>query len=185
MKKGESIINQVQGFVPLLYGAMVAIGMLFEYFRYMAFGVNIFQYADIFDFLIAPFKDFTIFIYLIATIFVVYIGYLVDKLMQQWPKIYAFLNFGLTKKSWFKTYTRLSFITVFGFYLFISSTLLAKINYQNVINQKHKVSILFADDKQIQGNLIGKTKEVIFLHQDEKIMIIPSVSLIKKIELID
>lgn len=184
MKKGELVINQIQGFVPLLYGVVVAIGMLFEYFRYKVFGINIFQYADIFDFLIAPFKDFTIFVYLIATTLVVYVGYLLDKLLQKWPKIYAFLNFGLTKKSWFKTYTKLSFITVFGLYLFISSTVLAKINYQNVINQKNKVAILFADDEQTKGNLIGKTKEVIFLYQNEKVIIIPSVSLIKKIELI-
>lgn len=184
MKKGESIINQIQGAVPLLYGVMVAIGMLFEYFRYKVFEINIFQYADIFDFLIAPFKDFTIFVYLIATIFIVYIGYLFDKLLQKWPKIYAFLNFGLTKKSWFKTYTRISFATVFGFYLFISSTVLAKINHQNVINQKNKISILFADSENVEGNLIGKTKEVVFLYKDEKVIIIPSVSLIKKIAIL-
>jgi hypothetical protein len=184
MKKGESIINQIQGAVPLLYGVMVAIGMLFEYFRYKVFGINIFQYADIFDFLIAPFKDFMIIGYLIATICFAYIGYLFDKLLQKWPKIYAFLNFGLTKKSWFKTYSKFSFFTIFIVYLIISSTILAGINYKNVLAQKNTIEIYFADEESLSGNLIGKTKEVIFLYQEEKVMIIPSVSLIKKIELI-
>lgn len=182
MNKKQHILDRVQRNVPILYGAMVAIGMLFEYYRYKVFGINIFQYADIFDFLIAPFKDFMIIAFLLGTICIVSIGYLLDKLLQKWPKLYSFLNFGLTQKSWFKVYSQLSMLTVFFVYLILSSHVLAKINYNNVLNQKNTIVINFLDEGKMEGNLIGKTKEVVFLYIDDKVTILPSTSLIKTIQ---
>lgn len=43
--------------MTVLYLLMVGLGMLFNYQKYSEFGINIFEYADIFDFLIAPFED--------------------------------------------------------------------------------------------------------------------------------
>lgn len=96
--KKNLTLNKIQGIAPLAYAAMVAIGMLFEYHRYKIFGINIFQYADIFDFLIAPFKDFNIISALLLIAFSLSIGHTLDKIMKKWPKFYDIVNFGITKK---------------------------------------------------------------------------------------
>lgn len=184
MKQGKSILNQIQGIAPLAYATMVAIGMLFEYHRYKIFGINIFQYADIFDFLIAPFKDLSIIGALLIISFSLYLGHSLDKLMRKWPKLYHIANFGMSKKSWFNNYVRVTFGFLLISLLFYASSNLAKTNYNQVILNNNEVQLLFADDKKIKGSLIGKTKEVVFLFSEEKVTIIPSTSFIKKIEFI-
>ncbi|TDS52098.1 hypothetical protein [Myroides indicus] len=56
----EKIIKEIQSVITLLYLFTVGIGMLFNYYKYTEFGINIFDYAGIFDFLIAPFADIKI-----------------------------------------------------------------------------------------------------------------------------
>lgn len=182
LERKQSVLNQAQGIAPLFYAIMVAIGMLFEYYRYIAFGINIFQYADIFDFLIAPFKDFLIIGFVLITTGIAYLAVLIDKFLRRFPKFYKIVNFGLTKKYWFKRYTQISFILVFGTYLVISSILFSEKNHKKIIAQNQTIEIMYADNELVKGNLIGKTKEVIFLYVDKKVTIIPSSSLIKKIE---
>mgnify|MGYP005991870409 CR=1 FL=1 len=183
LKKNRTF-NQIQGIAPLIYAAMVAIGMLFEYHRYKAFGINIFQYADIFDFLIAPFKDFNIIGALLLIVFSLSLGHLLDRFMKRWPKFYHIANFGITKKPWYNNYVKATFAFFFISLLFFASDKLAKNNYQQVVLNKEEVQILYADNEVIKGNLIGKTKEVVFLFIKGKITIIPSTSFIKKIEFV-
>lgn len=185
MKQKENILSQIQGIVPLAYATMVAIGMLFEYHRYKIFGINIFQYADIFDFLIAPFKDFSIIGALVLISFSLYLGHSLDKLMKKWPKLYHIANFGMSKKSWFNSYVRITFMLLLISLLFYASSNLAEKNYNKVKSNNNKILLLYADNKKIKGDLIGKTKEVIFLFCEGKITIIPSTSFIKKIEFIN
>lgn len=63
----EALIKELQTILTIAYIFSVAIGMLFTYHKYNEFNINIFDYADILDFLIAPFSDFTIFWFIIAT----------------------------------------------------------------------------------------------------------------------
>jgi len=56
----EIIIKELQTVITISYLFTVGIGMLFKYHKYDEFGINIFEYADVFDFLIAPFSDFFI-----------------------------------------------------------------------------------------------------------------------------
>jgi hypothetical protein len=180
-KKNQSL-SKIQGIAPLAYATMVAIGMLFEYHRYKVFGINIFQYADIFDFLIAPFKDFNIIGALLLIAFSLSLGHMLDRLMKRWPKFYYIANFGLTKKSWYNNYLRASFTLIFISLLFFASDRLAESNYKQVVSNKNEVEIMYADNEIINGNLIGKTKEVVFLFKNESVTVIPSTSFIKKIE---
>lgn len=46
----ELILKEIQSIVTVLYILMVGLGMLFNYQKYSEFGINIFEYADIFDF---------------------------------------------------------------------------------------------------------------------------------------
>ena len=182
--KKSRIVNQIQGIVPLAYATMVAIGMLFEYHRYKIFGINIFQYADIFDFLIAPFKDFSIIGTLILISISLYLGHSLDKLMRKWPKLYHIANFGITKKSWFNDYIKITFVTLLISMLHFASSSLAKINFHKIKLDKNQIELIFADNEKIKAYLIGKTKEVVFLYSNEKVTIVPSTSFVKKIEFI-
>ena len=56
----ELIIKEIQTIMTIFYLLMIGIGMIYNYKKYALFGINIFEYADVFDFLIAPFKDFRI-----------------------------------------------------------------------------------------------------------------------------
>lgn len=180
--KKSRILNQIQGIVPLAYAFMVAIGMLFEYHRYKAFGINIFQYADIFDFLIAPFKDFNIIGALFLITLSMCLGHSLDKFMRKWPKLYHVANFGMSKKSWFDNYVRATFILLIFSLLFYASSSLALRNSNRVKSNNNKVKLLFADNEKMEANLIGKTKEVVFLFSNNQVTIIPSTAFIKKIE---
>ncbi len=65
----ETILKEIQTVITILYILMVGIGMLFNYKKYSRFEINIFDYADVFDFLVTPFQDTRIIIASIFTLF--------------------------------------------------------------------------------------------------------------------
>ena len=71
--KYELIAKEFQTVLSVFYLLLMGVGMLFSYEKYSRFGINIFQYSDIFDFLLTPFRDITIFMFSFITIFMVYL----------------------------------------------------------------------------------------------------------------
>ncbi len=65
--KYEPLLKELQSIISIFYILAVAIGMVFNYQKYSEFGINIFDYADIFEFLIAPFSDTTILFFTIGS----------------------------------------------------------------------------------------------------------------------
>lgn len=82
-KTYERITGELSRFLPLGYLAMVIIGMIFNYFRYEAFGLNIFQYASVFDFLISPFEDMHILLFIFGSMLLVLFTMKMDKLWKK------------------------------------------------------------------------------------------------------
>jgi len=80
--KYELIVKEFQTFLSVFYLLLVGIGMLFSYEKYSRFGINIFQYSDIFDFLLTPFRDLYIFIFSFASIGIVFLIYTINKLLK-------------------------------------------------------------------------------------------------------
>ena len=67
----ELIIKEIQTVITVCYLVAVGIGMIFNYKKYAEFGINIFDYGDVFDFLIAPFADvYIIFFAAASTLFI-------------------------------------------------------------------------------------------------------------------
>ena len=90
-------------------------------------------------------------------------------------------NFGIDKKPWFGTYRFFTFVFLFSSYLFLASSIYGEIS-SNKIHNEGLTSLRFADAEIIKGKTIGKTKEVIFLLQeDEKVVAVPITSLVKEI----
>jgi len=59
------------------------IGMMFDFNYYDRFGINIFEYADVLDFLLAPVKNVQLMFFAFATFVVVYSFFLLDTLWQK------------------------------------------------------------------------------------------------------
>ncbi|NNL16158.1 MAG: hypothetical protein HKO81_05915 [Flavobacteriaceae bacterium] len=179
----ELILKEIQTVITILYLLMVGIGMLFNYKKYARFGINIFDYADVFDFLVTPFQDIRIILVSIITLFFpIGIFWLGIYLKSKFPRFYSIINFGLANKSWYRKF-KLVLFAMFLFYVLVE-TANGYGNYiKNNIDLSQSVSVKYANDELLEGKLIGKSKEVIFLYTENKVKIIPITSLVKEIEL--
>jgi hypothetical protein len=76
------------------------------------------------------------------------------------------------------------FSVVFILYLFISADVYGIISNKQIASRP-VIEIKFYDNEIVHGKMIGKTNEVIFLLQGEKVSAIPITSLVKGIEIIE
>lgn len=179
----ELIIKEFQTLVSIFYLVLVCIGMIFNFYKYAEFGINIFQYADAFDFLIAPFHDIFIIIFSLLSTVIPYVAFRFDSyFMKHKPKWYARYNFGLQKKSWFSTYRMILFSSVFILYLTIAGSKYGHF-FKSRIQDQSTLSIVMQNNKVEQGKLIGKTKDTIFLMNGKKVTAIPINASVMKIEI--
>jgi hypothetical protein len=180
----EVVIKEIQTVITISYILAVGIGMLFNFQKYSEFGINIFDYADVFDFLIAPFSDFKILIFTIISLTFSYLIFKLDILWKRkFPKSYSKHNFRLDKKIWYNSFRYISFAIIFIFYLYLSANKYGNISKKQILNQS-SITIRFSDNEIKKGKMIGKTKDVIFLLTDENVEAIPITSLVKEIEII-
>ncbi len=179
----ELIIKEIQTIISISYIAAVGIGMLFNYQKFIQFGINIFDYADVFDFLISPFSDVKILSFTILSILMaLLIAYLDVSWKRKFPEAYSRFNLGWDEKSWFTALRIISTGILIILYLVIASGIYGKISRKEILNQS-LTRIRFSDDEIKSGKMIGKTNDVIFLLSDEKVEAIPITSLVKEIEI--
>jgi hypothetical protein len=180
----EDVLKEIQTVITISYIIAVGIGMLFNFQKYSEFGINIFDYADVFDFLIAPFSDFNILLFTIISLTLTYLLIKVDLLWKRkFPKSYSKQSFGWDKKTWYNSFRYISFTILFIFYLYISANYYGNISKKQILNQS-SIKIRFSDNEFKKGKMIGKTKDVIFIMTGEKVEAIPITSLVKEIEII-
>ncbi len=179
----ELIIKEIQTIISISYITAVAIGMLFNYQKFILFGINIFDYADVFDFLISPFSDFKILSFTLVSIVLASIILYLDVLWKRkYPESYSRLNLGVDQKPWFTPMRYISGAMLMILYLIISSGIYGKMSKKEILSQA-PIEIRFSDDEIMSGKMIGKTNNVIFLLSDEDVRAIPITSLVKEIEI--
>jgi len=179
----ETALKEIQTITTVSYILAVGIGMLFTFQKYSEFGINIFDFADVFDFLIAPFSDFKIFIFIIISVTFTYLLFRLDFFWRsKFPKSYSKMAFGWDKKEWYNTFRYLSFGLLFVFYLYISADTYGEVSKAEILNQP-PIEIRFTDNEIKKGKIIGKTKEVIFLIRGEEVEAIPITSVVKEFEI--
>ena len=179
----ELVIKEIQTIVSISYVLIVGIGMLFTYQKYSEFGINIFDYADVFDFLIAPFSDFKILLFSTITITLVFVFFKFDVYWQRkYPKNYSKINLGLDKKSWFSIYRYSVFSVMLVCYLYLSADFYGKFTKKE-IEGNPQINIKYSDNENIKGIVIGKTKDILFLLQNENVKAIPINSNVKEFEI--
>lgn len=178
----ELILKEIQTIITVLYLLMVGIGMLFNFKKYAKFNTNIFEYADVFDFLIAPFQDIRIIMVSVLAILIPSGLIWLDRFMRkQTPKLYLWVNLGLGNKTWYERLKVLFFTGLLFYFIFETANGYANFIFNNP-DQLQTISIKYTDEEQVEGRLIGKTKEVIFLLTNNKVKIIPLTSIVKEIE---
>lgn len=172
-KTYERITGELSRFLPLGYLAMVIIGMIFNYFRYEAFGLNIFQYASVFDFLISPFEDMHILLFIFGSMLLVLFTVKMDKLWKKhFPNSYKKWSFKWTERSWYKP---ASYIFVITAYIFYGAYFYGVYTY-NAVPQKKDITVRYQNNETLTGKQIGKVGNALFLLCGEKVKIIPATA---------
>jgi len=179
--KYEKIIKEFQTIISTFYLLLLGIGMLFSYSHYAAFGINIFEYADVFDFIIKPFQDIKIFFLGLFVMLWSYICFKFDIFIyKKFPKFYRIMNFGINPTWWSRNRKSLYFFM--GIVLLFCYAYLESSDVKRKIKNSPVVHIIFVDSQEIEGLQIGKISETFFLLEGNDVKAIPIFN-IKEIQL--
>ncbi|MFT5801328.1 MAG: hypothetical protein ACI956_001136, partial [Nonlabens sp.] len=176
--------EEPQSLLPIGYVALVLIGMVNEAIYYWQFGINIFEYSEVFDFLIAPFKKIEYLLILLAAFILSISAFSADRFLQtKYPNFHNTINMGMAKKSWFKTYRQVSFYLTFVIVLIIYGLQNSKMFKDRLIAQETSdliVEFTTADQPTLSAKKIGANKSYLFLiDQKEVIHIVPTSVAVK------
>lgn len=172
-----------QAYITLGYLTVVIIGMMFDFDYYRRFNINIFEYADVLDFLLAPVKNVQLMLFAFATFVVVWIFFLLDNWWQKkWPDAHRRFNFGMTKDFTLK-YRPYMFGFTLVLYFFIASGVYGEKMYEDYQEGSEMIEVVFESDQRvIKGKLIGKNTDYIFMEAaDKTIKAIPVSSDVQEI----
>lgn len=182
-KSIQTLLKESQAILSISYVISIGIGMLFSYYKYAAFGINFFDYASVFDFLLAPFSDFYILLFTVIALSVTYFIIVLDDFyLHKFPEEYKKIIFGLDKKKWFSYLRKSVTVLLFLFYLVFSAHQYGKMSKKK-IEQSAAIQVEFMDQQVRTGKMIGKTKEVLFLLHNEQAEIILLTSSVRQIVL--
>ena len=173
----ESIAQEFQTFLSVFYLLLVGIGMLFSYEKYSRFGINIFQYSDIFDFLLTPFRDLYIFLFSSASATIVFLAYIINGLIKnKFPKYYnSKYRLGLLK-----SHPLFWLIMTSIIYLFLFSVNYGEFTERKLSENPKFTEIMLNSGNIKRGNLIGKNNGYIFMLEDNnEIEIYPVSNLVE------
>lgn len=185
--KLEVIIKEFQGIVSFGYIILIVLGMIFESIYYAQFGINIFNYSGILDFLLVPFRRPIVLGILMGVYLFIYLYFFVLNkfLLKKTPKFHNKL-FGTNTTN--GHYLKSNVIRLLLFYLVITISwafVISKKNKETLFENKMNVEIQYDIEgtKVIAGKLIGKNDINIFLLDiSNKVQIIPVNSNIIKIK---
>ena len=179
--KYELIVKEFQTILSLFYLLLVGIGMLFSYSKYAVFRVNIFQYSDILDFLLEPFRDITIFLFTFITVVLIYLLVKLELFTKRkFNKLYnSKFYFGF-----YKSNPLISMVIFFILYLYVFSGKYGKLCETRILKKSNNIEILLNNGEIKKGKLIGKNNGYIFLLENEKeVNIYPISNSINKIKI--
>lgn len=157
-----------QAYITLGYLTIVVIGMMFDYKYYSHFAINIFEYADILDFLLAPVKNLELILFAVASFIFVLLLFRVDKAMKKrWPKFYHWFNLGMSDKTLNK-YRPVIFTFALLAYLGVASDLYGDRMFRRFQDSPKEIEVVFESDQRVlKGKLIGKNADYILMQTDD------------------
>ncbi|SEQ82477.1 hypothetical protein [Neolewinella agarilytica] len=180
----ELLLGELQTIIYVFYGLLVGLGMLYNYFRYREFGINIFEYAGVLDFLIAPFSDLRILLMAASVSLFCYLMYRLDVWMShKFPRFYNLLAFGQAKRKGYKSFRNISLIITLIWCIGVFALAYGKTSERGIRNSS-PITLIYNDGSQDSGRMIGKTSEVYFLLKaDDSVEVIPLSGDLRKVKL--
>lgn len=184
--KFEIIIKEFQGIIGFGYIILIILGMIFESIYYGQFGINIFNYSGILDFLLVPFRRPLVLGILIGVFIFMYLYFFVlyGFLKKKHPKFHKRFYSRFSEKD---NLMKSKIIMLLAFYLLITISwafVTSKKDKEKLFEQKLNIRIEYdtKGDKMIDGKMIGKNEINIFLLDNKnEVLIIPLNSNIIKI----
>jgi hypothetical protein len=160
--------------LSLSYIVLVAIGMLFDVIYYAQFDVNIVAFSDISDFLLAPFRDPFILIFVVGSIILISATLILEELLEaNYPKIYKSMFMGIdqnTYNDWYKRYNGTAFLLLM--YIFFTAQIYGVFKANKVYKgNSQPMHIVFKDNKFTETDTlqyVGKTNGYTFLFNKGK-----------------
>lgn len=165
-------LNEPQIVFTLIYVLAIAIGMIFNYAKYHKFGINVFDYCDLTDFILFPFSDIKVLLFTLVIAILCFIFYYLDlKLRDIFPK---FFNSKSISQTQYKTFSLLISTFLFMLFVYIVAEKYSQ-NFYNNIELSENITI-YGKTANYKGKYVGKTSDVIFIYQDKKLKIFPITS---------
>ena len=180
----ELLLGEVQTIIYLFYGFLVGLGMLYNYFRYREFGINIFEYAGVLDFLIAPFSDLRILLMAASISLFCYIFYRFDLwVAARFPRLYNIMAFGQAGRKGYHKFRNLSVSLLLLWGIAVYAIAYGSISEREV-RDSAPITLIYNDGSEDSGRMIGKTSEVyLLLKGDDSVEVIPLSGDLRKVKL--
>lgn len=150
------------------YLFLILIGMIFNAVFFAINHLNIFKYAEISDFLLAPFRDFYILIFTALSILLIFAFYQLDDYIEQrYPKLHHKLLMGRDKNKYAVFYETKGVLLLIGMYIVIAAWNYGV--YKSVKLDDHQISIARSVFKENKFNpsdtlyYLGNTNQYFFI----------------------
>ena len=184
--KYETTIRELQTVLASGYLCLIIIGMIYEAAFYQPFSINIFEYAEILDFLLVPFRRPVTLLLLLVTILLSYGVYYSDvALEKKFPKFYRITTFYQNTRKGYAIYRIVSVVIVFIIYVTITGWALGKLTRKQIlVEKKPDIELRYSGNTNafLQGKKIGKNGSYLFVMDlQDKVRIIPIDSHIQEI----
>jgi hypothetical protein len=155
------------------YICLVVIGMLFQAFLYLLFNINIVQYSDISDFLLAPFRDPKILIFTGISVFLIFCFTIFDNwLSDVFPRFYDLMFMGIDRTKYEAWYSIKGATLVIVAYIMLAAYFYGVWESEAIRKtMDSKTQLTFKDNKfEATDTLIyiGKTNGYVFLYNRTK-----------------
>lgn len=169
MKSSKKVIKNFQIYISAGYGFAIIMGMIFSSAKYNVAGINIFEYAEVLDFLVYPFIEPTVIIFSLLPFILVYLLVIYDEyLKKKKPDFYRKNSIegklGIMDKPWWIKLKKILMIIIFvPTYLIVSYKY-----YKMYISYTYKsmyecVVLEFHEGDLLEGKILGKVNDMIFI----------------------
>jgi hypothetical protein len=155
------------------YLGLVFIGIIFQGKFYYNFNINIVQYSDISDFLLAPLQNPKILIFTILSVTIIYLFNLGDDwFAKSYPKVHDFLMLGFDKTKYEEWFSIKGMLLMTILYILFAASIYGDLQYHHIKQAKYcDTKITFKENKYEPSDtliFIGKTNSYVFLFNRTK-----------------
>jgi hypothetical protein len=187
----KKYIRGIQDVFSLGYLLLILLGMLHEFLFFRKFGLNVFDYYDIIDFLLVPLKNAFILLFFVSLILLSLFLIALDEYWERkHPSSYRMVSFGLNTRPWWPLWRQIQFVLIVLLYTWFAAKGYAHVKHELILqrpeNRQITIDFLGEGPEKDMHNAtkIGQNKDFLFILPDSsnRVLAIPLNSNILTIE---